>query len=173
MITPGDILAAYPKIWPFPHNYSSAHARPLPQDCKIAAIMMFSNPLDWGPVLQIVIDLLLSQNGQLGTRSAKNGDSTLPNSGYLLDGQPMIYFSGSDLCWTSEYPVPRFGFGSFRVSIPEHAQANASSMLDTYADFNRLPLKAHGEPIRARTSNSTPSSSANHHTSPSPSPKQH
>ena len=131
VITPGDILAAHPKIWPAPHSYSSAHARPLPQDCKIAAIMMFSNPLDWGPVLQIIIDLLLSQNGQLGTRSAKNGDTALPNSGYLQDGQPMVYFSGSDLCWTSEYPVPRFGFGSFRVSIPEQAQAKASSMQDT------------------------------------------
>ena len=115
--TPADIIAACPAIWPYNNNYTSNNVRQLPEIVKFRAILVFNTPLDWGPVLQIIIELLLSSGGQLGTQSSKNGDTELPNSGYLQDDQPKLYFSNSDVSWTSEYPVPRFGLGSFKVRI--------------------------------------------------------
>ena len=115
--TPADILASCPAIWPNPHGYTAANVRQLPDDLKFQAILVFNNPLDWAPVLQIVIELLLSKNGQLGTQSPKNGDTELPNCGFLQDNQPRVYFSSTDLSWNSEYPVPRLGLGSFRAAI--------------------------------------------------------
>ena len=117
VFTPGDILAAYPGIWPFSHRYGSSKARPFPKECKIAAIFVYSNPLDWGPVLQIMIDLLLSCNGEVGTRSLKNGNSSLPSHGYLQDGQPKVYIANSVMRWPAEYYLPRFGQGSLRAVL--------------------------------------------------------
>ena len=115
--TPADILAACPAVWPYTNNYTSNNVRQLPDILKFRAILVFNTPLDWGPVLQIIIELLLSSGGQLGTQSSKNGDTELPNSGYLQDDQPQLYFSNGDVSWTSEYPVPRFGLGSFKVRL--------------------------------------------------------
>lgn len=115
VFTPADIIAACSAIWPYPHNYTSNSVRQLPPTLKFRAILIFNTPLDWGPVLQIIMELLLSSGGQLGTQSSKNGDTGLPNSGYLQDDQPQLYFSNSDVSWTSEYPVPRFGLGTFKV----------------------------------------------------------
>ncbi|KAL8783456.1 MAG: hypothetical protein Q9195_009377 [Heterodermia aff. obscurata] len=117
VFTPADVLAAYPAIWPNSHSYTATGVRQLPESLKFRAILVFNNPLDWGPALQIIIELLLSKDGQLGTQSPKNGDSELPNSGYLQDHQPKLYFSGCDLSWNSEYPVPRIGLGSFRAAL--------------------------------------------------------
>lgn len=117
VFTPADIIAAFPTIWPFPHAYSTTDARQFNKDRKIEAIFVYNNPLDWGPVLQIIVDLLLSSNGQLGTRSTKNGNTLLPNQGYLQDGQPKLYFSNSDLIWNAGYELPRFGTGSFRAAL--------------------------------------------------------
>lgn len=117
VITPSDILAAFPAMWPYPHSYALNNIHPLPKDVKIEAIFIFTKPADWAPVLQIIIDLLLSCDGRLGTLSPKNGNIDLPNSGYLQDGQPKIYISNSDMTVMEDYPLPRFGTGSFRVRV--------------------------------------------------------
>ena len=61
--------------------------------------------------------MLLSQNGILGTLSAKNGDASLPNKGYQQDGQPPLYFSNPDLLWAAKYHLPRLGQGGFREAL--------------------------------------------------------
>ncbi|KAI0385045.1 putative HAD superfamily hydrolase [Hypomontagnella monticulosa] len=121
VITPADILAAHPDIWPFDplmEEIYAATARPLPQpDPKIDAIFVFNDPRDWALDIQIISDLLLSRQGVLGTYSAKNGDSKLPNSGWQRDGQPALYFSNPDLLWSAAYRHPRFGQGAFQAAI--------------------------------------------------------
>jgi hypothetical protein len=47
--------------------------------------------------LQICIDLLLSANGRLGTRSTLNGNANVTNHGYQQDGQPLIFWCNPDL----------------------------------------------------------------------------
>lgn len=67
--------------------------------------------------MQLVIDILLSSRGIMGTYSSKNNDPNLPNRGFQQDGQPPIYFSNPDLWWAAEYHLPRLGQGGFREAL--------------------------------------------------------
>ncbi|KAL2223149.1 putative HAD superfamily hydrolase [Thermoascus aurantiacus ATCC 26904] len=129
VITPGDILTAYPSIWPFSKvfvDYYKQFAKPLPKPIdlnnpanglKIDAILVFNDPRDWGLDIQIIMDILLSSQGILGTLSDKNGRADLPNRGYQQDGQPPLYFSNPDLWWAAGYHMPRLGQGGFREAL--------------------------------------------------------
>ncbi|KAI1211829.1 putative HAD superfamily hydrolase [Annulohypoxylon truncatum] len=121
VIIPADILAAQPTIWPFEplmKEVYAATARPLPSpNPKIDAIFVFNDPRDWALDIQIIADLLLSQQGVLGTYSPKNGNADLPNEGWQRDGQPPLFFSNPDLFWSAAYPLPRFGQGAFQAAL--------------------------------------------------------
>lgn len=120
---------AYPDIWPFSRNfldYYKRFARPLPKpidtidpskSLKIDAVFVFNDPRDWALDAQIIIDILLSSQGVLGTVSEKNGQKDLPNHGYQQDGQPPLYFSNPDLWWATAYHTPRLGQGGFREAL--------------------------------------------------------
>lgn len=140
VVTPADILAAEPRVWPFEPLMEEIYARssrPLPDPVyegpdavikmealegkkaplKIDAMFVFNDPRDWALDIQIIIDLLLSQQGYLGTYSPKNGDLSLANCGWQADGQPALYFSNADLFWSTGYHLPRFGQGAFQAAI--------------------------------------------------------
>jgi hypothetical protein len=124
---------ADPSIWPFSSNFSSyyaSHSRPLPKplfspsrstplsSClRVDDIFVFNDSRDWGLDTQIVLDLLLSHRGYLGTVSEKNNDSSLPNYGFQQDEQPVLYFSNPDLWWAAEYHLNRLGQGGFREAF--------------------------------------------------------
>jgi HAD superfamily hydrolase (TIGR01456 family) len=120
---------AHPKIWPFNliwTDYYSKTARPLPtpidptnpsRSLKIDAVFIFNDPRDWALDSQIILDLLLSSQGILGTYSEKNGDKSLPNNGWQQDGQPALIFSNPDLFWATAYHMPRLGQGGFRAAV--------------------------------------------------------
>jgi HAD superfamily hydrolase (TIGR01456 family) len=144
VVTPGDILTAQPKIWPFSsllEPYYRSISRPLPADpLKVDAILVFSDPFDWALDTQIIMDLLLSKDGVLGTYSEKNGDPSLPNRGYLQDGQPKLVFSNPDLWWASGYPLPRLGQGGFRTAL--------QGVWDASTDCAKLDKTVIGKPSR-------------------------
>ena len=130
VVTPGDIYAAYPEIWPFSkpflRDYYQSFARALPRpinsaspekSLKIDAVFVYNDPRDWGLDLQVILDVMLSREGIMGTYSSKNGDRSLPNSGYLQDNQPPLYFSNPDLLWAAHYHLSRLGQGGFRESL--------------------------------------------------------
>ena len=133
MITSGDLITAYPSLWPFANRqlYTS-HARPLryniasspnldtvdaERSLRVDAIFVFHDPRDWALDTQIILDLLLSHKGYIGTLSSENGNTQLPNRGYQQDGQPTLYFSNPDLWWASEYHLDRLGQGGFREAF--------------------------------------------------------
>ena len=133
VLTPADLITTFPSLWPFasPQNYES-YARPLsnkqlsPRDfalndaqnpVKIDSIFIFNDPRDWALDTQIILDLLLSHNGYLGSLSSKNNNASLPNRGYLQDGQPPLYFSNPDLFWASAHHLPRFRSRWFPESL--------------------------------------------------------
>jgi HAD superfamily hydrolase (TIGR01456 family) len=128
-ITPGDVFAAHPEIWPFSrvfNAYYSSFAKPLPlpinptspsSSLKIDAIFVFNDPRDWALDIQLILDILLSNSGILGTVSSKNGDKTLPNNGYQQHNQPPLYFSNPDLLWAAGYHLPRLGQGGFQHAL--------------------------------------------------------
>lgn len=129
VVTPGDIVTAYPEIWPFAtvfKDYYAAFAKPLPkpiipgnpaESLKIDAVFVYNDSRDWGLDTTVILDLLLSKQGIMGTLSDKNGDDSLPNRGYLQDGQPPLYFSNPDLWWAAKYHLSRLGQGGFREAL--------------------------------------------------------
>lgn len=129
VVTPGDIFMANPSVWPFSKNFLSYYktfARPLPKPLdptdstkglKIDAVFVFNDPRDWALDTQVIMDLLLSSQGHVGSLSEKNGRVDLPNHGYQQDGQPHLYFSNPDLWWAAAYPLPRLGQGGFREAL--------------------------------------------------------
>jgi len=125
VVTSSDILTSVPNVWPFAEAteaYHRANMQPLPMGpdgspMPISAIFIFAAPRDWGLDLQLIHDLLLSQGGRLGTRSAFNGNTTLPNNGFQQDGQPNIFFCNPDLEWATRYCEPRFAQGTFKSAL--------------------------------------------------------
>ncbi len=120
---------ANPTIWPFSQVFTDYYQKihkPLPRpvnladpakSLKIDAIFVFNDPRDWALDSQIILDLLLSKEGILGTYSDKNGDTSLLNDGWQQDGQPKLYFSNPDLFWAASYHMPRLGQGGFQASL--------------------------------------------------------
>lgn len=129
VVIPGDIFVAYPHIWPFSRPFLDHYrpfARPLPKpiipsepenSLRFDAVFVFNDPRDWGLDAQIILDVMLSSRGILGTLSDKNGRVDLPNRGYQQDGQPPLYFSNPDLWWAAAYHLPRLGQGGFREAL--------------------------------------------------------
>ncbi|KAK5660701.1 hypothetical protein OQA88_12066 [Cercophora sp. LCS_1] len=129
VITPADIIAANPTIFPFRHlTELSSDTRPLPKpihtgtgslssSLKIDAVFVLDDPRDWAVDIQIISDLLLSHAGYLGTLSPQNGNCTLPSCGWQTDGQPTLFFSNGDLEWSANFHLPRFGQGAFQAAL--------------------------------------------------------
>ncbi|KAK0749346.1 HAD-like domain-containing protein [Schizothecium vesticola] len=130
VLTPADIYTADPTIFPFapptpqpnrplplPLATPSTPASSLPSHLKIDAIFVFDDPRDWALDTQLIMDLLQSHAGHLGTYSPLNADPSLPNFGWQNDGQPPLYLSNSDLVWSAAYPLPRFGQGAFHAAL--------------------------------------------------------
>lgn len=141
VVTPGDILTACPELFPFdplPEFYSKQEILPLPKpiydpnkpevpvtDClKIDAILVFNDPRDWAVDIQLIMDLMLSHRGILGTYSRKNNPRANykrkkppPPPRWQEDGQPALVYSNCDLLWSTGYHLPRFGQGAFRNAV--------------------------------------------------------
>ncbi|CCG83025.1 Putative uncharacterized protein [Taphrina deformans PYCC 5710] len=102
---PFDVLARDGAIWPY-HALTgpeTACAVPLGRD-PIDAIYVFHDPRDWGLDSQVILDVLLSRGGRVGTRQV--AEQAVP-----------IYFSNPDLLWANAYALPRFGQGAFQILI--------------------------------------------------------
>ena len=130
VITPYDILCAHPNIYPFSKMHLETYktfAQPLPkpidpslpddQNLQIDAIFVYNDSRDWGLDSTILLDTLLSRRGIPATLSRKNGDTTLPNNGYLQDDQPPLYYSNPDLWWAASYHLNRLGQGGFQAAF--------------------------------------------------------
>ncbi|KAF2397326.1 HAD-superfamily hydrolase [Trichodelitschia bisporula] len=122
VVVPADYLVAGKGVWPFSRaleEHYKSFARPLPQgeDAAVKAIFVFNDSRDWGLDATVILDLLLSEGGKMGTLSPRNGDPSLPDNGWQQDGQPRLWFSNPDLWWASEYPLPRLGQGGFRAAV--------------------------------------------------------
>ncbi|KAJ4520131.1 hypothetical protein HRR83_002095 [Exophiala dermatitidis] len=187
VVTPGDIYMAHPEIWPFGRpfkdSYYAQFARPLPKpinpsspddSLKIDAVFVYNDPRDWGLDIQLILDVMFSQRGILGTYSSKNGDKSLPNCGYLQDGQPPLYFSNPDLLWAADYHLSRLGQGGFREALegvwraltrgPGHGDGQAPELYKTVIgkpfegtySFAEKRLLRHRDALFGRRAEQTP-----------------
>lgn len=110
IVVPNDIVASIPTISPLKEFFTEEQRRTsTPRDfskVKIDAILVFSDSRDYATDIQIIMDLLQSENGVLGTRAADPVSQRIP-----------IYFSQGDLLCPSEHPTPRLSQGTFRIGL--------------------------------------------------------
>ncbi|KAI5955826.1 hypothetical protein KGF54_001328 [Candida jiufengensis] len=90
-------------------EYFEKYSKDIDTSIPIDAILVFNDPRDLSSDMQIVQDLLNSNNGLIGTkRDFKSWkDHTSPSI-------PII-FSNNDYIYANDYPLPRFGQGAFRM----------------------------------------------------------
>ncbi|CCH58728.1 hypothetical protein TBLA_0A09430 [Henningerozyma blattae CBS 6284] len=78
-------------------------------ETKFDSILIFNDSRDWGGDIQIISDILNSDNGRINTkRSYKSEVPSIP-----------IYFSNKDLLYSNGYNINRFGQGAFRYIVRE------------------------------------------------------
>ena len=110
VVIPGDIIRDNRHTTPFRNltDEELAHSRERNfGETDIDAILVFADSRDWAGDQQIILDLLMSKNGRLGTRSP------------TFDEGPPIYFSHNDIVWSTSHDFTRLGMGALRSSI-EH-----------------------------------------------------
>ncbi|CUM64533.1 uncharacterized protein PRCAT00002139001 [Priceomyces carsonii] len=143
VIMPVDIVRAFPGVSPHHRfneeeliNYalepSKSHL-----DKPIDAVLVFNDPRDMGTDIQIVSDMLNSQNGKIGT---KRNTKELKNR---EDPAIPIIFSNNDFVFASDYPLPRFGQGAFRIIIEQlYREING---LDSHENLHSIIM---GKPFK-------------------------
>lgn len=117
VLIPGDIFATHPGVAPFsnPDVYrdfvlpATGSERDGVKGKTVDAVFVFNDPRDWALDIQVIVDVLLSDGGRLGTR--RKPDEVKKN------GHVPVYFSNPDLWWANEYEHPRLGQGGFRAAL--------------------------------------------------------
>ncbi|KAF2740191.1 HAD-superfamily hydrolase [Polyplosphaeria fusca] len=124
VVTPGDIIKDNQDTTPFrqltTEEYQNSRARNF-GEVEIEAIFVFADSRDWASDQQIILDLLMSKNGRLGTRSAN------------FDEGPPVFFSHNDVVWSTSHDLTRIGMGALRVSLEAMFQAVTGKKLETTA----------------------------------------
>ncbi|KAL8707048.1 MAG: hypothetical protein Q9220_007838 [cf. Caloplaca sp. 1 TL-2023] len=108
VVTPGDIIKDNKHTTPFRKltDDENRHSRARNfGETEIEAIFVFADSRDWAGDQQIILDLLMSEHGRLGTRSE------------TFDEGPPIYFSHNDIVWSTSHQLTRLGMGALRTSL--------------------------------------------------------
>ncbi|CCE79708.1 Piso0_001792 [Millerozyma farinosa CBS 7064] len=106
--TPLDVLKWNPAVSPY-HDLTEEELACCKDvdfsKVRIDAILVFADSRNWAADQQIILELLLSQKGVMGTVSK------------TFDEGPEIYFAHSDFIWATNYKLSRYGMGALQVSI--------------------------------------------------------
>ncbi|KAK7730099.1 hypothetical protein SLS57_001760 [Botryosphaeria dothidea] len=124
VVTPGDIIKTREDTTPFrkltDDEWENSRVRDF-DNLNIDAIFVFADSRDWASDQQIILDLLMSKNGRLGTRSET-----------FEDGPP-VYFSHNDVVWSTSHDLTRIGMGALRVSLEAMFKAVTGKEISTHA----------------------------------------
>lgn len=124
VVTPGDIIKDNQDTTPFRkltgEEYKHSRARNF-GETEIDAIFVFADSRDWASDQQIILDLLMSKNGRLGTRSE------------TFEEGPPVFFSHNDVVWSTSHDLTRIGMGALRVSLEAMFKAVTGKDLKTTA----------------------------------------
>ncbi|KAJ1722803.1 hypothetical protein LPJ53_002817 [Coemansia erecta] len=130
--TPNDLVAWKPSLWPFMRAPASDHlSQPVGRDFSehpFAAVLVFHDSFDFGRDLQVVTDVLRSQDAAAGRPFVRR--QTAP-----------LFMSNEDLVFSNEYPLPRFGQGAYHVCLRAMWQA-----LHAGTDAPQLEYSLFGKP---------------------------
>lgn len=124
VVTPGDIIKDNSATTPFrkltQEENDHSRARNFGEQ-EIEAIFVFADSRDWAGDQQIILDLLMSVKGRLGTRSA------------TFDEGPPIFFSHNDIVWSASHQLTRLGMGALRASLEAMFKAITGKELQSTA----------------------------------------
>lgn len=124
VVTPGDIIKTKADVTPFrkltDEEYTNSHTLDF-ASTKIEAIFVFADSRDWAGDQQIILDVLTSKNGVIGTRSDN------------YDEGPPLYFAHNDVVWASSHESSRIGMGALRKSVEAMFEAITGKPLKTTA----------------------------------------
>lgn len=124
VVTPGDIIKHNQDTTPFrkltEEEYENSRTRNF-EETEIEAIFVFADSRDWAGDQQIILDLCMSKNGKLGTRSE------------TFDEGPPVYFSHNDIVWSTSHEHTRIGMGALRASVEALFKAVTGKELKTIA----------------------------------------
>ncbi|ODV95848.1 hypothetical protein PACTADRAFT_2155 [Pachysolen tannophilus NRRL Y-2460] len=119
VIIPADVIRANNAVWPYAQytdsqllKWSFDNERTNlfgPKAKPIECILVFNDSRDMGSDIQIILELLNSQDGFLGTKRNFDKNSSKPSI--------PIYFSNNDFVWANDYQLPRFGQGALKIMI--------------------------------------------------------
>lgn len=124
VVTPGDIIKHNQDTTPFrkltEEEYANSRTRNF-EETEIEAIFVFADSRDWAGDQQIILDLCMSKNGKLGTRSESFNEG------------PPVYFSHNDIVWSTSHEHTRIGMGALRASVEALFKAVTGKELKTIA----------------------------------------
>lgn len=124
VVTPGDIIKDNKDTTPFRKLTEEEEGRSRARnfaEAEIEAIFVFADSRDWAGDQQIILDLLMSKNGHLGSRSE------------TFDEGPPIFFSHNDVVWSTSHNLTRIGMGALRASLEAMFKAVTGKELTTTA----------------------------------------
>lgn len=124
VITPGDIIKDNTDTTPFRKLTEEEYNHSVKRnygEIEIEAIFVFADSRDWAGDQQIILDLCMSKNGRLGTRSA------------TFDEGPPVFFAHNDVIWATSHAFSRIGMGALRASLEAMFKAITGKELKTVA----------------------------------------
>merc|ERR1711939_613396 len=124
VITPGDIIKDNSDTTPFRKLTDEEHTNSKLRnygEIPIEAVFVFADSRDWAGDQQIILDLCMSKNGRLGTRSE------------TFDEGPPVYFAHNDVIWATSHTYSRIGMGALRASLEAMFKAITGKELKTIA----------------------------------------
>ncbi|KAI5853705.1 HAD superfamily hydrolase-like protein [Tricharina praecox] len=128
VVTPGDIMKWKSAVTPFRNLTDDEHKNSRDRDfsqVEIEAIFVFADSRFWGDDTQIILDLLMSKNGRMGTLSD------------TFDEGPPIYFSHNDVVWATNFGLNRLGMGALRVFIEALYKERTGKTLKSATSFGK------------------------------------
>ncbi|KAK6526284.1 hypothetical protein TWF694_004885 [Orbilia ellipsospora] len=131
VITPGDLIKWKPSVCPFrkltDEEYANSRTRDF-TDVNIEAIFVFADSRDWASDAQIILELLMSKDGRMGTVSET-----------FTEGPP-IFFAHNDVVWSTSYDLTRYGMGALRIMIEALYKESTGKAID---------VTSYGKPSKA------------------------
>jgi HAD superfamily hydrolase (TIGR01456 family) len=116
VVHPKDIQAWDPTICPWSHITEEERAIAKPRDfskLKFDAILVFNDSRDYQLDFQLIVDLLLAEDGLLLTRAKDPVSSRIP-----------LYFSQGDMVFPTDHKGPtRLTLGAFRIALEAQYKA--------------------------------------------------
>lgn len=123
VVHPKDILAWDPTVSPWAVFTEQDRAEAKPRDfskIKFDAVLVFADSRDYQTDFQLIIDLLLADDGKMLTRSEDPVANRIP-----------IYFSQGDLVFPTDHKGPtRLTQGAFRISVEAQYKALTGQELE-------------------------------------------